>query len=103
MISFSTAKVQFTVNQLSIISKAQTSIKFALASFQQRIAELNLKLSITKINVFTIFKSRLETVKSILTGISINSNVNVTLLSNEETSQLVQIITNVTAAPLGKI
>ena len=94
IISFSTAQIQFTDDQISIISKAQNLIKLSFVSLGQTVSELSITVNTTKINLFTSFKSKVQTVSSILTSISNNSNVNATTITKEQTAELVQVIAN---------
>ena len=94
IISFSTAQIQFTDDQISIISKAQNLIKLSFVSLGQTVSELSITVNTTKINLFTSFKSKVQTVSSILTSISNNSNVNATTITKEQTAMLVQVIAN---------
>ena len=94
IISFSTAQIHFTDDQISIISKAQNLIKLSFVSLGQTVSELSITVNTTKINLFTSFKSKVQIVSSILTSISNNSNVNATTITEEQTSELVQVIAN---------
>ena len=94
IISFSTAQIQFTDDQISIISKAQNLIKLSFVSLGQTVSELSITVNTTKINLFTSYKSKVQTVSSILTSISNNSNVNATTITKEQTAMLVQVIAN---------
>ena len=105
IVQFSTVRIYFTKDQLSIISKAQILIRAAFVSLQQKVTEVSLAISVTKVSIFTSFKYRLQAFNNILNGITSNANANASLLTTEQTSQLVQVIVNVTTLlqSLGKI
>ena len=97
--SFSTLKTSFTVGQQQLINQAQTFLKLAVSSFNNKVRELNLSISKNKVSLFTSFQSKIQSVNSILTAIQSNvtSGINATVLTAQQTLIMVDVVANITS------